>query len=120
MTLNEVKKLFIILINTYPNFTQNEAKAAIWHDLLKDIPFERAQRNLRAYIMDGNNKYPPHPGELAKTQSGEAQGRYVPNAAETRVMLEKLAEPREIAPLPPAVLELKARLKSYAGKQQYD
>lgn len=70
MKRDEVMQLFWVMNYTYPNFNaDSEEKIDIWHDLLKDVPFERAQRNLRAYIMDANNKYPPHPGELAKTKS---------------------------------------------------
>lgn len=117
----EVKKLFLIINNTYPNFPIDDIKITIWADLLRDVPFERAQSNLRSYVMDSNNKFPPHPGELAKSNLQETQGRYVPNAAETRTLLDKLRGERnnEVLMLPQSALEMKERLKEIAGKQHY-
>jgi len=117
----EVKKLFLIINETYSNFPISDVKITIWADLLREVPFDRAQRNLRSYVMDSNNKFPPHPGELAKSQLEITQGRHVPDAAETRTFLEKCRGERtnEVPMLPQSALEMKERLKQLAGKQHY-
>lgn len=88
MVETDLKKLFLILVNTYPNFDATETKKAIWLDLLCDVTFENAQRNLRAHILNPENRFPPHPGILAEKPVQSCIGNYVPNAEETRLMLE--------------------------------
>lgn len=62
--MTEVKKLFLILNNTYNGFSYDDIKAAIWHDLLQDIPFEEAQKSLRKHIK--TSQYPPTIAEIIK------------------------------------------------------
>jgi hypothetical protein len=71
--------------------------------------------------MDSNNKFPPHPGELAKSRLEITQGRHVPDTAETRTILDKLRGERtnEVPMLPQSALEMKERLMKLAGKQHY-
>lgn len=83
----DIRKLFLILQNTYSSFQQDDDKVAIWTDILWDTPFEQAQVNLRRYILDPRNLYPPHPGVLAEKPLQRANGPYVPNVEETRRML---------------------------------
>jgi len=110
VTETEVRKLFLIIQNTYSNFVWDDVKVKIWADLLRDTPFDMAQRNLREYIMNPDEKFPPHPGVLARRP--ETQGRYVPNAEETRRMLDEMDRQRERAvPMPE---EFRRRLKLLA------
>lgn len=37
-----------------------------WSDYLAEIPYAQAKENLRRYVLDAGNKYPPHPGALAR------------------------------------------------------
>ncbi|OMF37458.1 hypothetical protein BK133_05220 [Paenibacillus sp. FSL H8-0548] len=37
-----------------------------WSDFLADIPDETVKVNLRRYVLNPDNKYPPHPGALAR------------------------------------------------------
>jgi hypothetical protein len=116
----EVKKLFLIINETYSNFSISDVKITIWADLLREVPFDRAQRNLRSYVMDSNNKFPPHPGELAKSHLQEAQGRYVPDAAETRALIEAQKQDASgVMMLPQCAIDMKERLKQLAGSQHY-
>ena len=117
MTEAEIRKLFLVIQNSYSGFSDDDFKVALWQQLLDDVTFELAQHNLRGYIRNPENKFPPHPGELARTKAQAADGRYIPNAEETRVMLEAQEREwdKEIRALPPCVGEMKARLKLLAG-----
>lgn len=111
-----MKRIFLIIQNAYSQFETDHIKAKIWADLLWDTPFELAQKNLRRYIMNPENKYPPHPGELAKRPSSVSQGVDVPNVLETRLSLEREARDREqiaAAALPPG---MKERLRQLARR----
>jgi hypothetical protein len=79
----------LIILNAYNSFIYDDDKVAIWVEILKDVPFELAQANLRKYIRDPENKFPPHPGALAVTQTQYSSGPYIPNAEETLRMLEE-------------------------------
>jgi hypothetical protein len=105
-----VRKLFLVIQNTYNAFVYDDMKVALWQDLLRDTSFERAQRNLRTYILNADNKFPPHPGILAESPAEGSDGRYIPNALETRKMLDALENIQKLAvPMPDHVrLEVKA------------
>jgi len=87
----DVMKLFLIIHKTYSvsGFKPGDdaLRLELWCDLLKDVPFELAQANLRRYVLDPYNKFPPHPGVLAERPAQTAIGRDVPNAEETRQLL---------------------------------
>lgn len=85
----EVRQLFLIIFNAYNGFAYDDDKVVIWTDILEDVPFEQAQSNLRRYIRNPENKFPPHPGALAETQTQNAEGPYIPDAEETRRMLNE-------------------------------
>lgn len=99
MKETELIKLFATIQNTYSGFAFDRFKIQLWLDLLKNVPFELAQNNLRRYLMDPENKFPPHPGVLAATPTANAGGPAIPDAAETRMMLDELDR---LALLPPA------------------
>jgi hypothetical protein len=102
----------VVIQNSYSGFGYDNFKVALWLQLLEDVPFDLAQRNLRAFILNPGNRFPPHPGELTQLPAEVARGADVPNAEETRAMLAAYdRDPRQHVPaLPPCVSELKARL----------
>lgn len=112
----EVRQLFLIILNTYHGFQFDDTKVKIWLDLLKDVPFDRAQRNLRNYIKNPSNQFPPHPGVLAATVAQLAKGPHVPGVEETRLLLQEYDElfrrHQANTQLPDGIRE---RVKSLAG-----
>ncbi|WP_171653834.1 replicative helicase loader/inhibitor [Paenibacillus foliorum] len=71
MNESEVRKLFLVIQNTYNGFDYDDDKVAVWHDVLKETPFELAQRNLRAHIL--SVKFPPVPAEIAMSEAEPEQ-----------------------------------------------
>ncbi|MFD0682401.1 MULTISPECIES: hypothetical protein [unclassified Paenibacillus] len=71
MNESEVRKLFLVIQNTYNGFDYDDDKVAVWQDVLKETPFELAQRNLRAHIL--TVKFPPVPSEIAMLEPESAQ-----------------------------------------------
>lgn len=112
MTEAEVRKLFFVITNTFNFFDDNDDKVLLWMDYLHDIPFELAQRNLRAYALNPENSKPPHPGILARRPENEAAGPYIPSVVETRAMLEK--QDREWANALPMPEHLRGRFRQDA------
>lgn len=98
----EIRRLFLEISNCY-NFAFDDYKVNLWLEILRDIPFALAMKNLRSYIRDPENKFPPHPGVLAQTDIQKSAGPYIPSAAETRLMLEE--GKRQVIPLPKHVRE---------------
>ena len=110
MNESEVRKLFLIIENTYHGFSYDDMKVAIWLDLLRDVPFELAQRNLRKHIM--TEKFPPTVAELSRKP--EHDGPYIPGAEETRLMLE--ARDKEWSKAVPMPSGLKEKVKELVRK----
>ncbi|WP_068773451.1 replicative helicase loader/inhibitor [Paenibacillus sp. FJAT-26967] len=112
----EVRKIFLVIDNTFTGFSYDDFKVKLWQSILKEIPFELAEKNLMEYILHPDHRFPPTPGFLARKPGHGREGRYIPDAAETRQMLDnrfivrdangqqRMIEP---VPLPP---ELKERL----------
>jgi hypothetical protein len=107
----EVRKLFMLIQNVYSGFIYDSVKVVIWQDLLHDVPFELAQRNLRTHIMNTDEKFPPHPGVIARRPEQEARGRCIPNAAETRKMLKEMDEQAARSLASPVPEHLRGRFK---------
>lgn len=106
----EVRQLFFLIFHAYNSFEICDDKVTVWVDLLKDVPFTLAQSNLREYVSKIENKFPPHPGALAARPAQTAEGRYIPNAEETRLMInQQKAEWAKTAVPPPA--ELRAKIQ---------
>lgn len=87
MKETEMIKILTVIGNSYSNFTFDRMKVALWLELLKDVSYSRAESNLRRYLIDPGNKFPPHPGVLAEHPGQRSEGNYVPGADETRAML---------------------------------
>lgn len=98
----QVRQLFLIISNGFHSFTYDDFKVELWRDLLDHVPFAHAEANLRQYMLDRENKFPPHPGVLAASKVQSAAGPDIPNAEETRRMLEKReAEIKQLTIVPP-------------------
>lgn len=69
----EVRKLLLVIRNSYSGFDYDDDKVEIWTDLLRDVPFPLAQMNARNHIMDSKKPFPPTPGELAKPEESPDQ-----------------------------------------------
>lgn len=88
MKESEIRTLFLKISNRYTNFAYDDFKVNDWLELLGEVPIERATENLRRYCLDAANTFPPHPGILAENPGISFDGNYVPNAEDTRLMLE--------------------------------
>lgn len=67
----EVRKIFMLIQNTNGSFDYDDDKVLIWVDLLREVPFEMAQRNLRQHLLNSN--YIPVPADIAKAEEGPSQ-----------------------------------------------
>lgn len=89
MKESEIRTLFLKISNRYTSFAYDDFKVNDWLELLGEVPFERATDNLRRYCLNAVNIFPPHPGILAENAVQSCIGNYIPNAEETRRMLEE-------------------------------
>lgn len=75
MQVQDVAEILKKINRLYPTFlipdNAKDLRALVvdWHDLLEHITFAQALKNLKEYVLNADNKYPPHPGVLAKTKS---------------------------------------------------
>ncbi|MEF3309298.1 hypothetical protein PV433_10315 [Paenibacillus sp. GYB004] len=114
MKESEIRKIFLVIENAYCGlFTYDDYKVELWRKTLEDVPYGLAEENLLRYIRNPDNRFPPHPGVLAEFPEQAAYGPDIPNAAETRAMLDEMDAHRSLppAPLPPCVAEMKERLR---------
>lgn len=99
MTKTEVKKLFLIINNCYSTFPIDDAKIAIWHEVLRDTPFDQAMGNLRKHIEI--SQFPPTPADIIRADllalPDPEQGR-----SQTVALLEQKDSWLEEATPPPA------------------
>lgn len=100
MTQGEVVKLFKAITLSYPAFRvpDDMAKEQVmhWYQHLKDVPFDVAMKNLRAYIQE--ERFPP---TIADIRRGYEEKSTVPRVDETREWLAELDRMRERAvPMP--------------------
>ncbi|SFJ43869.1 Loader and inhibitor of phage G40P [Paenibacillus sp. UNC496MF] len=73
MTLEEVGMLFDKIAGFYPQFAGDLAKMRAWHEVLGETPCEQAMKSLVRYAAKLDSKFPPHPGALVATESGESE-----------------------------------------------
>jgi hypothetical protein len=62
MTRDEVKKVFMVLRNVYPQFEVTSEKLDIWHKLFQDQNSAIVMKNLEQYVTV--NKFPPTIADL--------------------------------------------------------
>lgn len=62
----EVKKLFAIMMATYPNFklVDVDFAANTWANILSDCTYDQASLALKAYIRSDSSGFAPSPGQL--------------------------------------------------------
>ncbi|MEF3313306.1 hypothetical protein PV433_30930 [Paenibacillus sp. GYB004] len=82
-----------------------------WHETLSDVPVEQAIENLKRYSLDPDNKFPPHPGVLAKPLSSKTESeQYHEDMRQLGALtLEKLEQLRASAVAPTEEQRAKAR-----------
>lgn len=85
----ELRQLFLKISNRYSSFAYDDFKVHEWLELLVDTPYELALANVNGYTLNPDNQFPPHPGILADKGNRQQMGPYIPNAEETRLMLEE-------------------------------
>jgi hypothetical protein len=96
---SQIRKVFLIIENTMP-FAYDDYKVELWRNLLQDVPFETAQANLRRYLLNPNNRFPPTPGQLAAGTYSE-----VPGVEATRAMFREREELARLSAPPPRLLQ---------------
>lgn len=64
MTKSEVAKILTIIANMYSKFEVNPVKAELWHDMLKDIPYELAQMAVKKVML--TSEFPPNIAQIRK------------------------------------------------------
>lgn len=93
MIKTEVKKLFLIINNCYPNFQIDDAKTETWLNLLRNVPFDQAQKNLRVHLE--TSSFVPTPADIIR-RDPEQFTDYDRLRAETA---ERMAEQEEAVQL---------------------
>lgn len=63
MDANETKKILAMVAATYANATLNEATAAIWGRIFKELPFATVEAAFFEYAKTPN-RFAPAPGEI--------------------------------------------------------
>jgi hypothetical protein len=76
VTKAEIWRLIGRIVQYYPSFAakteeEDELRAESWHDVLRDVPYDLAVGNLRRYVSNPENRWPPHPGVLAANLESE-------------------------------------------------
>lgn len=52
MTRDQLKTVFKILANVYPNFEVSSEKLDIWHEFLQDQDYEAVMERLKAHVKE--------------------------------------------------------------------
>jgi|GEM_PF-6455207 hypothetical protein len=64
MTREELKNIFKLLVNVYPNFEVSSEKLNIWYEFLKDNDYQSVLNNTKEYVL--SNRFPPSIADLNK------------------------------------------------------
>ncbi|MBJ6362120.1 replicative helicase loader/inhibitor [Paenibacillus sp. GCM10012307] len=106
MNRRELSDLLKRIKRAYSNFylpdhpSEIETLKAIlddWHDYLVDIPFKQAAQNLKRYVLDPGQRYPPHPGALAQPLETDMDRYFERQQAEGQYTLEQWEQMRREA-----------------------
>ena len=113
MTKAEIWRLIGRIVQYYPGFAaktedEDEARVEAWHEVLRDVPFDRAMENLRRYVADKENRWPPHPGILAAGPDESALYHEQMIAAGKQALEEHIRRLANAVP-PPADVSRKVR-----------
>lgn len=79
----------------YPNFEVTEHALRFWHDFLKDVPNDRAEKNLRKHITE--SRFPPTISDIVKPEPQEYWIPDLPSLEERRAEEAKQLEWKEKA-----------------------
>mgnify|MGYP001054982987 FL=1 len=64
MTRDELKNIFKLLVNVYPNFVVSSEKVDIWYEFLKDNDYQSVLNKTKEYVK--TNRFPPSIADLNK------------------------------------------------------
>jgi hypothetical protein len=67
MTRDELKNIFKLLVNVYPNFEVSSEKLNIWYEFLKNNDYQSVLNNTKEYVL--TNRFPPSIADLNKGES---------------------------------------------------
>lgn len=66
MTRDQLKTVFKILANVYPNFEVSSEKLDIWHEFLKDQDYDVVLERVKTHVKE--KKFPPTIADLREQQ----------------------------------------------------
>lgn len=111
MTKSEVAKLFERIVQYYHTFTGDRDKILAWHEILENVSFDEAIKNLKRHAS--TTKFPPVPAELISPKKTEIDRYHDFMHAEGALEIEKYEQQREkaVGPTP----EQKRRVRESLG-----
>lgn len=95
MEITEVARLYKQIKRHYASFDGSVEAVKEDHPYLKDVTFEDAQRNVDKHIL--TQKFPPVIAEIRGTVQVQSD-RYVPSAAETKLLQDTMPVINETPP----------------------
>lgn len=90
MRLEETVMIMKAITNYYSQFSVTEEMVKVWHDILREYPFQHVAQNLRDYVRE--NKFPPTIADLVKSKHSERLKAYVPITEQTLLASRDEAE----------------------------
>ena len=78
------------ITNYYSQFSVTEEMVKVWHDILREYPFQQITHNLRNYVKE--NRFPPTIADLVKSNHSEKLKAYVPTNEQTLLQSRDEAE----------------------------
>lgn len=116
MDKNESLSIIQLITTYYPNFKVGDVRLTLdaWHGILKDYDVDEIGNRLIEYVKSGE-QFPPIVGQLLPTKK-EIASRYVPNAEETKLMLQEQEQKNLLALEDPNREEAKAKAQEEIRK----
>lgn len=116
----EVLMILKAIKRAYPMFTIPEDRQSVielvndWSDFLSVTSYQTANENLRRYIMNPDNRFPPHPGALAKTllTTAERYHEQMRDAGDMTIYEWEMMRERAVPPTP----EQRERVKKFVSR----
>lgn len=71
MSKDEVINLFELIVEVYPRFTISASRVEAWHELLLDMPYKSARKNVVEHCK--NSKFEP---TVADVRAGKVTREY--------------------------------------------
>jgi hypothetical protein len=91
-------KLLALISSAYPMVELTDEQDRLWTEMLSDVPFERAQRNLREHIR--SSRFPPTVADIVRHDPNQFVN-YERLKEETALRFEQMDEwEQQAVPLP--------------------